>query len=552
MKYLDCFKKSIIAQIVLIIAFVAVVCLPSLFAEFSKIDDVEMLTNLQNIKKFSLLSIFVPQTGGGLYFRPIILISFSIDRFILSLNPISMHAHNVILHIANTSLVYFIVDILIKREDKIKSLLPFGVALLFGFHPLSTESVNWVSGRTDLLSGFFLLCATICLLHFIENRIRSIGYATIVLILLAVLTKEFALAYLPGVALLLIVKHSKQAGINDLDKNLFRMLMFFLFITIFVVASFFFLRSIAFTSNSSRIVMTLKFFTLDPFRTFKVFAGAFAFYLKKIFIPYPLNFAIVQIDPLYELLSIPILFIFLRVLFTRSIEAVMFVIGVLMYSPAFIIAFNQIAWTPYAERYAYLSTAFIIIGSSLYFERRWEGRFNPYKTIFICFLILIFMGTTYARNITWQSNLSLMADTIEKSPYAAEPRLLYGSLLAERGDHVEALLELEYGKKLPGLGYDERFDLNIADIYAKEHKFDKAIMVLEIGLSESKGKSVLITKELIKLLTHNLLVENNDFAYKILVMRIIDLRLALYKLNPDVVQPAIISSLALRIAADRL
>jgi hypothetical protein len=254
--------------------------------------------------------------------------------------------------------------------------------------------------------------------------------------------------------------------------------------------------------------MTLKIFAVDPFRTFTVTAGTFAFYLKKIFWPYPLNFAIVQIDPLYELLAIPLAIICLRALISKTLAAMMFLSGVILYFPAVVIAFNQIAWTAYAERYTYLSSAFVIIGTALYIKNQISESHNKYFMVAGFVLILIAGTTSHLRAIQWQSNLLMMEDTVKKSPLAAEPRLLYGAILAENGEHNLALQQLEYGKKLPGIGYDERFDLNIADIYARQHQFDSAIKVLESGLIKSKHKSILIKKELEKMY-HLKKIQNN-------------------------------------------
>ncbi|WP_239077517.1 hypothetical protein [Geobacter sp. SVR] len=413
------------------------------------------------------------------------------------------------------------------------SLLPLAVTLLFGLHPLSTESVNWVSGRTDLLSGFFLLLATLCLLCYRETSFRLHVYAAMLCIVLATLTKEFALAFLPGAAFVLAAHDSADNKTGALQRNVRRIILTTVIITTSVAALFFALRLVAFSTNSSRIAMTLRFILVDPLHTAKVFMGAFAFYLKKIFIPWPLNFAIVEIDPLYELLAIPLLVICLFVLIKRNMASSLFLTGVLLFTPSFVIAFNQIAWTPYAERYAYLSTAYVVLSVALYSVNRWGEQLKQLMIPVVAFLLCIGGGTTLVRNITWQTNSSLIHDTVVKSPDVANIRLLYGAQLAERGQLDEALNQFEQGKRLPGLGYDERFDLNIAAILLERHQRDEAIALLEEAVKRSKGRSERPMRELLTLLDKKLVRSRDVMERDMLGKRIILLRKDIYRLTHD-------------------
>ena len=40
-------------------------------------------------------------------------------------------------------------------------LAPLFAALLFAVHPVHTESVSWISGRTDVLAALFFLLANL-------------------------------------------------------------------------------------------------------------------------------------------------------------------------------------------------------------------------------------------------------------------------------------------------------------------------------------------------------------------------------------------------------
>ncbi len=81
------------------------------------------------------------------------------DKFIWGLEESFMHLENIFFHLANTLLVYAVAR---RAADYLTNTIPsctVRAALFFAIHPLNTEVVNWISGRTDLLAGFFLFLA---------------------------------------------------------------------------------------------------------------------------------------------------------------------------------------------------------------------------------------------------------------------------------------------------------------------------------------------------------------------------------------------------------
>jgi protein O-mannosyl-transferase len=86
--------------------------------------------------------------------HPLTMLSHMLDCQIYGLHPWGHHLTNVLLHGANTALVFLLLRGLTGAIGQ--SLM---VAALFGLHPLHVESVAWVAERKDVLSTFFgLLC----------------------------------------------------------------------------------------------------------------------------------------------------------------------------------------------------------------------------------------------------------------------------------------------------------------------------------------------------------------------------------------------------------
>ena len=107
-----------------------------------------------------------------------------------------LHLVNLLLHTANVILVY----VLLLRLG-IGSRVSLLGAAIFACHPLHVESVAWISGRKDVLSGALFLAA---LVTYVEGRGRWKATYGLALILysLAVLTKATTIV-LPGVILAL-------------------------------------------------------------------------------------------------------------------------------------------------------------------------------------------------------------------------------------------------------------------------------------------------------------------------------------------------------------
>ncbi len=84
--------------------------------------------------------------------HPLTWLSHMLDASLFGLAPAGPHVVNVLLHVANTILLF-----LVLRELTGTHWRSAFVAALFALHPLHVESVAWIAERKDLLSTWFLL-----------------------------------------------------------------------------------------------------------------------------------------------------------------------------------------------------------------------------------------------------------------------------------------------------------------------------------------------------------------------------------------------------------
>ncbi|HWX39873.1 MAG TPA: glycosyltransferase family 39 protein [Blastocatellia bacterium] len=98
-------------------------------------------------------------------YRPLRDVSYAFDFAIFGDRPFGFHLTNILIHAANTVLVF----LLIRRitDDLLVSCLS---ALLFAVHPIQTDSVAYISGRRDVLFTFFYLASFHAYLTYSKSR----------------------------------------------------------------------------------------------------------------------------------------------------------------------------------------------------------------------------------------------------------------------------------------------------------------------------------------------------------------------------------------------
>jgi len=129
--------------------------------------------------------------------HPLTWISHMIDYRFFNLDPMGYHLVNLVLHIANTILLF----VVLRRMTRATWKSGF-VAALFAVHPLHVESVAWVSERKDVLSTFFWMLTMLCYVRYIKQR--SVGRYALVAVSYALgLLAKPMLVSLPLVLLIL-------------------------------------------------------------------------------------------------------------------------------------------------------------------------------------------------------------------------------------------------------------------------------------------------------------------------------------------------------------
>ena len=133
-------------QRALLLAGIAVLAyLPSLAGPFH-FDDYNVIVQYPTVHSWSSL---LERAGGGV--RAVLKASYTLN-WTLDAGPLGFHAVNIALHALNAVLLFFIGRRLLP-DDK-PALI---AALLFALHPMQTEAVTYISGRSSSLMAAFYL-----------------------------------------------------------------------------------------------------------------------------------------------------------------------------------------------------------------------------------------------------------------------------------------------------------------------------------------------------------------------------------------------------------
>jgi len=161
-------------------------------------DDLYVLNNPHIQEGFSIESIkwaFTSTHTGNWY--PLTWLSLMLDLELYGLNPAGYHWSNLLLHIANTLLLFFFLSRITGAAYKSAF-----VAALFALHPLHVESVAWVSERKDVLSTLFWMLTIDAYVKYVE-RPAIIRYLLVLILFFLGLMAKSMLVTLPFVLLLM-------------------------------------------------------------------------------------------------------------------------------------------------------------------------------------------------------------------------------------------------------------------------------------------------------------------------------------------------------------
>ena len=357
------------------------------------------------------------------HYWPLVYSTFWLEHKLWGFAPAGYHVVNVLLHLANTLLLWH----LLRRLEVAGA---WFAAAVFAVHPLHVESVAWVIERKDVLSGLLYLLAVRAWLRFVGDPQPGRYLATLGLYSAGMLAKSVVVT-LP--VALLIVQWWKNGRVTATD--LLRMAPFFLVGAAISIADLIF--------NRSKGVGGFGYSLLERAL---IAARALWFYLGKLF--WPIDLAVIYPrwearigDPLAWVALVAVIAVvtalwLLRPKIGRGPLAGALFFGVTLSPTLGFVDYNFMLFSFVADRFQYLAgigviAVIIAAAAHLSAAERAAGKLRDAAlSIAIAAALLAALGTLTWRQATiYQDGTTFFRHVISHNPQAREAHLNLGSTL---------------------------------------------------------------------------------------------------------------------------
>ncbi|MBI4547980.1 MAG: tetratricopeptide repeat protein [Ignavibacteriae bacterium] len=413
--------------LVLIIVCIAIVYAQAVRFEFVTYDDIDLvvqnttyLSDLSNLFTSFTTHIFSSHRAEGVYYRPILMVTYILDYQLWSLNPLGYHLTNIVLHCVTAILVFLLINQIIQNN-----FLALSTSLLFALHPIQTESVAWVAGRNDVLLGIFIVLMMVFYTRYRASERNRTLYVSLTALsyTLAIFTKESGVFYIFLLPLYdMCVLHIPLRQVVSL-----RSFLKYLWVVIVLIGYFLI-----------RLVVFEEFLGAE-----RLYGGYIAFWDRILMIPimvsvhlaflvFPVHLSVTH--PLDQLIWIRQPWVTLAVAFTLLLLVAIwwtwsrdriFCYGLLWLTVGLLPALNIIpVAVPILEHRLYvpmvgfaiaLSRGLLLLSESL-------SKVKVFRFV-TAVVILVLALLSYQRLPVWQNSISLWTDAISKEPMGSRSYL---------------------------------------------------------------------------------------------------------------------------------
>lgn len=438
-----------------------------------------------------------PQMGSGIYnetsgYRPLLLATFAVNYYFGGLDVFGYHLFNFILHLLCTLLVYFVILYLFRFAN-----LPIRVhplryqmtalfaALAFGLHPVQTESVTYITGRSSAMMALFFLASFFTYMQF--HLTRKVGYLLLSTLTCAcaLLTKETAITLFP---ILLVFNLLFPHG-DNVKRRYLSLLPHFLLTLLYLMIRIYFFGSLQYGAQPVR-----PFYDnlLSQFRAWIHYLGTLILPLAlNIDYDFPVSHSILETQVVLSIFLLAAISLLIWRL-SRSDRLIGFFalwFAINLFPTNSIIALEDLI----SDRWLYLSSVgyavLLALAASWIFQKWVEAgsRIGKIVFFFFCALVIEFYGfSTLLRNFDWTNQQTLWEDAVAKSPAKARPYNGLGLALVLQGRLEKGKEAFQHAIRLEPQGGQPY--LNLGYVYSLEENWDKAIEYYERAIPFCPGR----------------------------------------------------------------
>lgn len=423
-------------------------------------------------------------TGYGANWHPITWLSHLMDYELFKLRPWGHHFTSVILHVANTILLF----IFLRNATGAfgRSLV---VAALFGVHPLHVESVAWIAERKDVLSTTFWMLGMLSYGRWVA-QVKSTGHGsslycalTIVIFALGLMSKPMVVTF-PLALLLLDYWPFERFATGHTGARRFLRLVFEKWpLFLLSIAS----AGVTYLVQQHGGAMEAKNYFPWVVRLTNI-PISYCRYLGKIFCPINLSpyYIHPRIWPVAEVLFATLLLAVLSVVVIQLRRRMPYLFlgwGWFIITLLPVIGIVQVGTQSIADRYTYVPSIGIFIAICWSLPKLLpESRVAHLITGSATTVVLIILAHLTRTQIAyWKDTVTLFRHALVVEPDNNLAHLNLGVGLAEQGSTAEAMREVREALRLNG-DIAEAY-LTLGSLLSDEGRFGEAIISFREGLA---------------------------------------------------------------------
>jgi tetratricopeptide (TPR) repeat protein len=346
--------------------------------------------------------------------RPLLMASYFVNQRLAGTDTAQYHEWNVLIHFLNALLVYFIVRKLLQLAAAPPNLALFAAGL-FLLHPLQTETVAYIAGRSDGLSSFFCFGAFALFLYRRSQAIAwPVALGVIALFGAAMATKENTVVF---PALLLLTDYFWNPGFSfeGIRRN---WRLYALMAAGSAIGAVKVLQVLAAASSAGFRVKDLTWYDylFTQFRVFFTYLRLFVFPAgQTVDYDYPISHTILEHGAIFGLIGI-LAILGAAVYYRRRYPLACYGLFAFVILLAPTSSFIPIA-DPISERRIYLPMIGLLL-VAIDLIRRAPLKPTP-LAVTLGAVLLIAGALTYRRSIVWSGAIPLWEDAVQKSPTKA-------------------------------------------------------------------------------------------------------------------------------------
>ena len=434
------------------------------------------LKNLSNIPKY-----FTAQEGFhkviGKYYRPIVSTTYTIDYALWGLTPKGFHLTNILIHLVACLLLFAVLKELFSKY-KYGIFASLISTLIFAAHPVHTEAVSWISGRTDSLVTLFFFASFLFYIKYSGENKNSFLLYSLLFYILGLLTKEMIVT-LPVIIILFDFIYKKKS-VKDVTAN-WKIYFYFVGVTIlYLIVRYFALKDVPDRDTY------LYFYGMPAVTAVATMLKTVPIYFKLLIYPVhliyhyngtlPDSYSFFEPQVMIAEIFILLILIFIFYFYKKS-PVISFSIS--FFALSLIPVLNIIPTMNFmAERFLYL-TSFSISVVIVFLLSKYLNEKNYLTLLLISLLvIIIFSYMTFERNKEWKNN-----DTLYSTAEGMDGSVLLvnvGNIYANKKQYDEA--ETRFKRAIEIRDNNLLAHHNLGLVYLLKGKLDSAEIQIKKGI----------------------------------------------------------------------